>query len=337
VSRDFRWGIAWHPDNLLREGRSPDTQLAAIQDLGVGLTRFDVRWSDMQPQEGAPLATASLDNYRRVLDTCVARGMQVKVNLGGYPAWSIRLLSERPAEFFRQYRAYVGAVADALGPGVSYYQLGNEFNTILDPIPRQWDGRVFNEAGAALAVRRKRWPGWPMKTVINVCDTFHFPWKDHLEQALSEASGAVDVIGYDFYPGNYSNLADWGAWPEIPYLTELMQRYGKDGAICETGCPAILGEDRQARWIAQATRAMLGAIARSPLRDRFRFAVFYELSDAREPFFWPPPSEGSFGLLRLDGSRKPAYEAFREVVGLTRDRQAGIRHKSLQSTAWPIE
>ena len=82
---------------------------------------------------------------------------------------------------------------------------------------------------------------------------------------------------------------------------------------------------------------MLGAIARSPLRDRFRFAVFYELSDAREPFFWPPPSEGSFGLLRLDGSRKPAYEAFREVVGLTRDRQAGIRHKSLQSTAWPIE
>lgn len=329
VSPAFRWGLAWHPDNLRHEGRSAEPQLHELGQLGVGLVRFDIPWRDLEPSSGA-LATEPLAYYHHLLDESRAQGMQVLVNLGGYPAWAVRLIYEHPDGFFKAYRGYVAAVADAMGPNVAYYQLGNEFNTVLDPIPRELDGRVFREAGAVLNGRRARWPGWSMKTVINVCDTFYLPWKDQLEQVLREASSSVDIIGYDFYPGNYSHLNDWGAWPEIPYLTELMRRYGKDGAICETGCPAILGEGRQARWLAESPRAMLRAISQSPLRDRFRFAVLYELSDAAEPFFWPPPSEGSFGLLRLDGSHKPAFDAVRALVAETRAEQQHVLHNSLK-------
>lgn len=325
LPRRFTWGIAWHPVLSQPERFSTNAQLEAAQELGMGLLRFDVRWADLQPGPGQ-LARAKLPAYRAMLRDCRDRGFQAKVNLGSYPDWAIALLKRDPEAFFEQYRRYVEAVVTALGPKVDYYQLGNEFNTILDPIPAQYDARVFREAKAVIARHQALQPAWKVKTVINVCDTFYLPWKGALEGVLEEASGAIDVIGYDFYPGNYSHLNDWGAWPQISYLSELMQRYDKDGAICETGCLAFFGEGRQARWIRESTRAMLGAIARSPVKDRFLFAAYYELVDADKlPAWWLPHTEATFGLISTDGRRKPGFEALREVVTETHSVQ-GLPH-----------
>lgn len=310
----FVWGVSWHPERLhdVPGGYAP--QLKDAQDLGAGLLRFDVHWNRMQPHADRALDPSGLPDYRQLVEDARKRGFQVKVNLGGYPAWAVTLAEERPEEFFRRYRPYVRAVVEALGPSVDYYQMGNEFNTILDPIPAALDARVFREARTEIDRGKATWPHWKVKTVINACDTFYIPWRGQLERVLDEASSSIDVIGYDFYPGNYSHVHDWGAWHTLEYLGSLMQRYDKDGAICETGCPAFLGEGRQARWITRSAGALREAIARSPVRDRFRFAVFYELAD--DPHFkaWPPPTENTFGLVAHDGRRKPGFAAYRRII-----------------------
>lgn len=330
LPRDFVWGITWHPDDLRATGHDLAPQQRALDDLGVGLERFDVRWSELEPQEGA-FRRDDLPFFHEVVARARAHGRQVKVNLGSYPPWAIAKLHHDPEGFFAAYRHYLEEVIPALGTGVDYFQLGNEFNTVLDPIPAEWDGRVFREAHAVLAPLRRAHPGWHVKTVINACDSFHLPWKHLLERALDEASDSIDVIGYDFYPGNYSQLADWGAWSSIRYLSELMRRYDKDGAICETGCLAFFGEARQARWVAESPRAMLRAIARSPMRARFRFAAFYELGDAPRLPLLMPHTEATFGLMTAEGRRKAGFEAFRQVVAQTRALQAAERQASQPS------
>lgn len=311
---NFTWGIAWHPDRLQQHGQAYHTELSAAEKLGVGLLRFDVRWSHLHPQEGS-VDDAVLPYFQELIRDARAKGFQVKVNLGSYPRWSLDLLKRDPEAFFMRYQAYVQEVVTALGPTVDYYQMGNEFNTVLDPIPAELDARIFKTARMEIDHGKERWPRWEVRTVINACDTFYLPWRGHIESVLDEASDSIDVIGYDFYPGNYSHLHDWGAWHTLGYLSRLMERYDKDGAICETGCPAFLGEDRQARWISVSTRSLLRAIAASPMRDRFRFAALYELSDDPHPtYLWPPPTEATFGLMAADGRMKAGFEAFRGVI-----------------------
>lgn len=315
IPQGFTWGITWHPDSP-KARLSVPAQLQLMRALNVGLSRFDVRWTDLQPTVGA-LDAARLPRYRALVDACNRAGLAVNVNLGTYPSWALERLKRDPEGFFRAYRRYVRAVVEALGTGVGYYQLGNEFNTVLDPIPESWDGRVFREARAEIDRYHAKHPSWRVKTVINVCDTFYLPWHAHLERVMREASAAIDVVGYDFYGGNYSHLNDWSAWPGLAYLTDVMRRYGKDGAICETGCPAFLGEGRQARWITESPRALLRAIAQSPEREHFLYAAFYELVDASElpPFY--PGTEATFGLVSQDGRLKPGFTAFKEVIADT--------------------
>lgn len=318
----FRWGITWHPDALRATGRSLAPQLQALDELGVGLERLDVRWSELEPEPGR-FRSEELPFYRALVARAVAHGRQVKLNLGSYPPWALAQLRSEPEAFFASYQAYVTRVVRAMGPAVRYYQLGNEFNTVLDPIPAALDARVCRTAHAVIDAEQARHPGWQVSTVLNACDTFHLPWKGHLEAVLEAASEAIDVIGYDSYPGNYGQLADWGAWPQIRYLGELMARYDKDGAICETGCLSAFGERRQARWIQESPRALLAAIARSPVRARFRFAVFYELADAPQLPFLMPYTEATFGLMSPEGRRKPGFAAFRALVAETRQAQLG--------------
>ncbi|GEM_PF-1521396 len=314
IPPELIWGVSWHPERLEDSSGGYQDQLKAVGDLGVGLIRFDVHWNRMQPTADQPIDLAGLPYFRSLITDAKSKGLQIKVNLGGYPSWAVKLANETPDDFFSRYRTYVRSVVATLGSDVDYYQMGNEFNTILDPIPEPLDGRLFREARAEIDGQKAKQPGWRVKTVINVCDTFYLPWQDDLERVMEESADAIDVIGYDFYPGNYSHPHDWSAWQALQTLASVMQRYDKEGAICETGCPAFLGEGRQARWIAKSARALGQEIARSPMRDRFLFAVFYELADDPHLKAWPPPTENSFGLIAADGRRKPGFDAFRQVI-----------------------
>lgn len=316
IPKGFTWGVSWHPSDETDGAIAPSAQMDAAKELGVGLLRFDAPWTKLQPTADAPFDPKLLATLRARVDGSLARGMHVKINLGNYPGWAVELLKRDPEAFFARYGAYVEAAVDGLGPGVSYFQLGNEFNTILDPIPREHDAQVFLTAREVIDRFKAERPGWKVKTVINVCDTFSIPWHDELEGVMKAASSAVDVVGYDFYPGNYSHLHDWSAWPGLAHVEDVMRRYGKEGGACETGCLTAFGEERQARWTAESTRAMLNIIARSPLKDRFVFGIFYELMDPPKlPFY---PTEGTFGLMTARGRHKPGFEAFRQVVAETR-------------------
>lgn len=307
VPSGFTWGMSWHP---YPGDASKDWN--SLQELNIGLVRIDASFRELYPQPGK-LELTKFTRLQQLVAEGKKRGFQMMINLGTYPDWSLQMLKKDPEGFFKNYRTYVKAVVEGLGDQVAYYQMGNEINTILDPIPQQWDGRICREARAIIDAYKPLNPAWKVKTVINFCDSFYIPWKGELKRLLDEASPSIDVIGYDFYPGNYSYPHDWGAW-SLDYISEMMQKYQKEGAICETGCLALFGEGRQARWISESTRAMLQAIKRSPVSDRYVFAIFYELTDSFGQPFWMPATESSFGIIAQDGRRKPGFGALQEVI-----------------------
>jgi hypothetical protein len=99
-------------------------------------------------------------------------------------------------------------------------------------------------------------------------------------------------------------------------LRSLMNRSGdpdKPIWITEVGWAStgtrpglIVGPTRQADYVRQTFQLALAA------RDRLRIAgvVWYSLSDTPGPLW-----VGHCGLFRLDGSAKPAWEAFTKVAG----------------------
>jgi hypothetical protein len=63
---------------------------------------------------------------------------------------------------------------------------------------------------------------------------------------------------------------------------------------------------------------MVREIMQSPSRDRYLFAIFYELSDSFGQPFWMPATEASFGIMAQDGRRKPGFRALQEVITETK-------------------
>ena len=86
--------------------------------------------------------------------------------------------------------------------------------------------------------------------------------------------------------------------------------------MVETGCSAwprhVVGEGGQRRWVRRALPALRKIVSEANARDPGRVALlgYYQLIDAKDR----PAQEGSFGVLRADGSPKPAAEALREEL-----------------------
>jgi len=102
--------------------------IALLADLGLSAYRFSIAWPRIQPDGRGGANREGLDHYRRMVDTCLERGVTPYVTLyhwdlpqaledaGGWP-------SRDTADRFVDY---VGIVADALGDVVDHWITVNE-------------------------------------------------------------------------------------------------------------------------------------------------------------------------------------------------------------------
>lgn len=294
-------------------GYPPYLDLAAA--LGANLIRFDIYWKDLEPEP-----TMWLDNRLAwrvgIVKAARQRKLGVIVNLCGYPRWALSLAASDPDRFFEAWRRYVGRVAGACEDLVAYYQLDNEFNTVLDPLPQDLDARVFLEGSRALDNLGVRYPAGGARTVVNAFYGFNHigsDWPGALERVLPVASSAIDVLALDDYPGSYAfwNAPSTRAWKApLELLASYARRYDMLLAVGETGCPSyLLGQDRQAAWYVRAMASLARDVRDLDLSSRFTYVNLFELVD-RPPLelweFWRP-TEVTLGLAGRDLVPKQAF------------------------------
>lgn len=296
------------------QGAELAAELDRVKAAGLGWVRIDFIWAAIEPQKGR----YNWKGYDQIAAAAKARGLQVYATLAYTPAWAtdgpeITGVPRNPDDWrricFRAAKRYRGRI--------NSWGMWNEPN-----LPRFWSGTrdqyidVILKTGADAihtgnpAAR----VGGPDLAHLTAGDS---DWYDWLRQSLLQAGDRLDFITHHLYDndGNRdvtSKLDDgtlfgdhpsrWDLVP--PSVREVIESTGWTGKpfwLTETGWESgRVGESRQGDFYA----GLLGDwFTGRPGRDWVSKIFFYELKDG-------PDGSFSWGILRADGSPKPAYEAY---------------------------
>lgn len=299
------------PDELARE-------LDAYVELGARWLRFDAKWGVVEPKRGQRRWEA----YDRVVAQAQARGIRVLMVVG-YPAdWAQpgrRASSVDPAA----YAAYAAELVARYAPlGVLHYELWNEPNTgsfwrpapdpaayarlvrAAYPAMKAVDAEVTVLAGAMAPVSGREPPdcrggGTKIGPIAFL--------RELLRQGIG---GSFDALSYHPYTGGAlpGEEHPCNAWHQIagtePSLRSVLEEAGHgDKAIWVTefgGAVDQVGEAHQADLVREALRLWPTYPWAGPL-------MVYTYRDRS--------SGHRYDLVRPDGTKRPAWEAFRAGVG----------------------
>ncbi|MDE1924556.1 MAG: beta-xylosidase [Patescibacteria group bacterium] len=313
-------------------------RLDAIVALGITWLRFDADWSYIQREQGGAYNWRVID---RIVVAAHTRGLQVLPILDFSPWWahdpecgSSRCQPSDPMQF----AAFAGAAAVHFAPqGVHDWEIWNEPNIVRfwqpAPDPAAY-ARLLEDASAAIKKAD------PSAQVISgglasaeTSDGNIAP-VDFLQALYTDGAGpSFDAVGFHPYsfPALPSYPAQWNAWQEMaatnPSLRSVMVAHGDSAKkiwITEFGAPtggpgagADVGDYNLADnpdHVSEALQALILTDAVTQVR---------ELSFAG-PLFWytyidlgtdPGTTENFYGLLRYDGSKKPAFDALMQALG----------------------
>ena len=296
-------GISPGADALTDSPAQVDSMMAGIAAAGGRWVRLDVPWSWVEGQPGVFDWSAP----DRALGAAHAHGLTVDAILDYAPAWGWVGGQPDPAAFAEFATQAVQRYAPL---GVHTYEIWNEEN-----LGWTWDNNV-SPAGYGALLRSSY-------SAIKTADSGSIVLLGGLGRGPDLTNGQ-SVAPYTFlsdlytlgfgpyfdaanlhpysYP-DFPNTADsWNPFWQLPQYHSLMTSFG-DGAkalwITEYGAPTGSGgnevtEPQQANMLKQA----LNAAATEPWLG---------------PFFvynWQDDASQTFGLLRADGSAKPALAVF---------------------------
>jgi len=186
---------------------------------------------------------------------------------------------------------------------VAYYQLGNEQNHFIDPVPDQFDAAFIEALGRGVN------DGDPGRyTIVNAFANW-LDWDSTLRSWLNATGGFIDIVAIDHYPGTGTATGPTD-WTPLDVLISIANSYGKTLAIMETGYPSegvnpynpliIHDESKQAQYINVA----FTEIIKRTQNAYIAFLTWYMLWD--EPGSRELTYNG-WGALRSDFSEKPAW------------------------------
>lgn len=103
--------------------------IGLLAEAGLNSYRFSVEWARIEPERGF-VSQASLDHYRRMIDTCLEFGIEPVVTLMHFtvPRWMNETGSWRDPEAPELFARYTEAVLPILTSGVRYVCTINEPN-----------------------------------------------------------------------------------------------------------------------------------------------------------------------------------------------------------------
>ena len=303
------------------EGTEQTVIYGAAQEAGIGWVRIDFSWSQSEPSRGV------FD--WRVSDTvvagAVARGFKVYATVGGTPAWATDGDPDRGVpRSVADWTDFVTRAAARYRETVGVWSIWNE--------PNRPEGFAGTRAEyidlllipAADAIHRAS-PG----ALVAGPETAHTTssnsnWYRWLQETIQRAGDRIDLVSHHVYDqGDDSGVTrklnastTFGGNPDLwdvvnPSVREVLQRtgwFGRPFWLTETGWAADqVGEANQASYTAGLLRSWFGTAAPNRWVDR---VFFYEMKDDDNT------AVPRWGLLRTDGSRRPAWSACRDFIAL---------------------
>jgi polysaccharide biosynthesis protein PslG len=296
-----------------------DLQMAAIQATGSTWVRYDLSWNAVQPHRGASYNWTGAD---RVTASAHRHGLKVILAVGLTPA-DQRVAGCRSGERCAPadpaaYAAFMDAAVRHYSPlGVKHWEIWNEPNIAYRFGPATNPAAYTAMLKASyIAIKRVD----PQATVIGASTApaasrnGDLTPYDFLKAMYDQgAHGYFDAISSHpyTYPITPSQSTPADAWGQLTRMHELMREHG-DGDkkiwITEFGTPTN-GPNLPGEYVSEAAQAQIVTEAielfgQMPWSGPF---LWYEFQDSGTS---AATSENFYGLIRADGSRKPAYDAF---------------------------
>ncbi|MGH1502463.1 MAG: beta-galactosidase [Acidimicrobiales bacterium] len=292
----------------------------ALVEAGVTWVRIDVDWSVIEPEPG----TYRWDDPDRVITMADDRGLQVLAMVGYSPAWvrpADTTDKHRPLDV-EAFRRFATVAAERYGDTVGGWEVWNEPNLqgFWQPEP---DPVAYAEVLAAGIVGLRDGgvatpilsaglaPSDDVPPVGLQPEGFLRATIEALPDDVRPDAVAVHPYSYPARPGDGQSWNLFGRVPGIERLASELLGAGTEVWLTEYGAPTGTAE----RSVSEARQAELvgDAIACSAHWD---WAPVLFLFTARD---WAGGTDGDlearFGLLRVDGTEKPAFEAMRAALG----------------------
>jgi hypothetical protein len=295
--------------------------LDGLKTLGVTWVRFDFTWADIQPRSGAAYEWTRYDS---LVKAASQRGLRILGMIAYAPSWARDQSCPsdkmcRPREV-AQFAAFSGVLASHYSTrGVHDWEIWNEPNLRIFFHPEP-DARYYTQLllAAHSAIHRADARAYVVSGGVSpaAVEEGDVPPIDFLT-SIYAAGGRTgfDALGAHpyCYNGTYDcprQAASWSAWSQMATtpvsLRSIMTKYGDAGKqvwATEFGAPTngrgAVTEAHQAVMMEQALTLFRGSSWAGPI---FLYSYQDNGTDVTDREDW-------FGLIRADGTRKPAYSA----------------------------
>jgi len=332
-----RYGIAAGSGLPSLSNSELENYLATVQKTGAGWIRFDFDWSLVQPDNPTEYDWSA---YDRLTAAAAKHHLNIVGIIDFTPPWARAgdCLSDkqcRPADT-AAYSQFAASLSRRYGPrGVHVWEIWNEANTVnfWKPAPdvKQYAGllmaaskRIHHEDQQAIILSASTAPASTNGENISPPDFIQGLYR----QGVGTYFDAVGVHPYTFplLPADQGKQA-WSQMSQGTNSIRTIMKQNRDSLkkiwITEFGAPtggpgpaSTTGDPRLGDTPTHVDEALQA--------DMLRQAVnLYRSYDWAGPFFWyslrdtgtsADNNENFFGLLRADGSSKPAYPEFVKAV-----------------------
>ena len=286
-----------------------------VQAAKIGWVHVAVNWPWVEPSPG----TFDWTLYDAIVAAASARGIQVLATILYTPAWATSGRPQTGVPDTAAWADFCRRAAERYRGSIGYWGLWNEPNLaeFWDGSRQQYiEGLLKPGADAIHAGNPNARVGGP--GLAHLGSTHWFDW---LDDAIRQAGDHLDFVIHHAYAsdsgGVTAKLNDstaFGGFPGLwsvspPSLQEVLHDagwWGRPVWLTETGWQSkAVGEAQQAAYYTGILDDWYtGRSGQTWLTKLF----FYEVKDGTSP------TSPSWGILRPDGSEKPAYAAYRDFI-----------------------
>lgn len=306
-------------------------ELDDIASLGIGWLRIDFSWESVQP--GSATGTYHWESIDRVVEAANLRNLKILPILVDTPVWARSSACKDTAKCEPHYPEDFAlfaqnATARYAPRGIHSWEIWNEPN-----VPQFWSPKPSPEEYTKLlkatyvAIKNQDSNAVIITGGLAPSETRDGKIApiDFLTQIYQQGGRAYfDAVGLHPYafPSLPSTFHSWSSWSQMvdtkTSIRSIMQLYGDNAKqvwLTEVGAPT----DGPGNVALDSNGKIKSDHVSEELQSKILTDVYvqYKKYNWAGPIFWynykddgysKETSENFFGLLRYDGSRKPAYE-----------------------------